>query len=85
MTRISLDEFDRDKRITALERQALILSGQLAARDSAITQLLKEMVAVQADSVQEFVEQYPQMLAEIDTKVLAAITEADQQTQEAGR
>lgn len=84
MTRISLDEFDRDKRITALERQVLILSGQVAARDSAITQLLKEMVAVQADSAREFVEQYPQMLAEIDTKVLAAITEADQ-PQEADR
>jgi hypothetical protein len=80
--RISLNEFDRDRRITTLERQVLILSGQLAARDSAITQLLKEMVTIQADAAVGFVEQYPQMLTEIDTKVLSAITAADEAVEE---
>lgn len=82
---ISVDEFDRDKRITALERQVLLLSGQLAARDSAITQLLREMVSLQADSAIAFVEQYPQMLSEIDTKVMSAIAEADEPIREVVR
>lgn len=77
MPKVSLDEFDRDKRITALERQVLILSGQIAARDSAITQLLKEIMVVQSESVQTFVDQYPQMLTEIDIKVLSSITETE--------
>lgn len=77
--RISLDEFDRDKRITALERQVLILSGQLAARDTAITQLLKEVMVIQSESTISFIDQYPQMLTEIDTKVLSAIAEADEE------
>lgn len=85
---ISVDEFDRDKRITNLERQVLLLSGQLAARDSAISQLLREMLSLQADSaeaVADFVNQYPQMLAEIDTKVMSAIAEADEPVREVVR
>lgn len=76
--RISVDEFDRDRRITALERQVLVLSGQIAARDAAISQLIKEMVSLQSDTAMGFVDQYPQMLAEIDTKVLSAIAAADE-------
>lgn len=77
--RISTDEFDRDKRITNLERQIMVMIGQIAARDAAIAQLLKEMVSLQADAGMTFIEQFPQMLDEIDTKVLSSITEADEQ------
>lgn len=75
--KISTDEFDRDKRISALERQVLVLSGQVAARDAAFGQILREMSATQHDAASTFVAQYPQMIAEIDAKVLSAITEAD--------
>lgn len=81
---ISVDELDRDARITRLERQVLILSGQLAARDAAVVHLLKECFAQAADTASAVAEQYSQMLAEIDTKVLSAITEADRE-QEAAR
>lgn len=76
--RLSMDDFDRDKRITALERQVLLVSGQLAARDTAIAQLLKEVMVIQSESAISFIGQYPQMLAEIDAGVLSAISVADQ-------
>ena len=75
--RLSTDEFDRDKRITALERQVLVLSGQVAARDAALGQILREMSAMQADVASTCVDQYPQMISEIDARVLATITGAD--------
>lgn len=78
--RISINEYDRDQRITVLERQVAILVGQIAARDAAVTQLLKEMVAIQADAAVSFIEQYPQMLEEIDLKVRDAMTQADEPT-----
>lgn len=68
-----------DRRIAALERQVLILSGQIAARDVAMKELLREVFTVQADTASSLIEQYPQMVAEIDTKVLSSITQADQQ------
>lgn len=75
---MSVDDLDRDRRISALEHQVLVLSGQIAARDSAITQLLREMYSLQVDAISEFITQYPSMLNEIDTRVLSAITDADQ-------
>jgi len=78
-TQISVDDYDRDKRITNLERQVLILSGKIAARDTALRYLLKEMVVRASEAAICFVDDHPEMLADIDAKVLSAIIEADQE------
>lgn len=71
---ISIDDLDRDRRISALEHQVLVLSGQIAARDAAFGQVLREMSASQHNAASTFVDQYPQMIAEIDSKVLDTLT-----------
>lgn len=76
--RLSMDDYNRDVRITNLERQVAILVGQVASRDAAITQLLKEVVAIQADTAVSFIEQYPQMLEEIDLRVRESLSRADE-------
>lgn len=76
--KISVDEFDRDKRITDLERQVLMLTAQVYARDSALSQILHQMLLKDDDDALNFVDQIPGMLAEIDIQVMASITEADQ-------
>lgn len=60
-----------EDRIAALERRVLILTAQIAARDVAITQMLKESLAISTN----FIQQYPDMLAEIDRRVLSTLTE----------
>lgn len=79
---ISDSDFDRDKRITILERQVALLSAQLISRDAAVTQLFREIISIQADTALSFLEQYPQMLSEIDLKVQEAMTAADQEAPE---
>lgn len=78
-TRVSLDEYDRDKRISALEEQLRMLTGQLAARDAIMPSLLREVINHQANAGTQFIEQYPQMLADIDLKVAEALAEATEQ------
>lgn len=75
--KISVDEFDRDKRITVLERQVLMLSAQIYARDAAIAQLLQQMLLKENDEAIEFVTEFPSMMAEIDIKVLESLSQAD--------
>jgi hypothetical protein len=66
-----------DDRIAAVERQVIVLSGQVAARDAAITTLLKEATHLQLDTARKFYDQYPQMLAEIDHRVQTSFLQAD--------
>jgi hypothetical protein len=67
-----------DDRIAAVERQVIVLSGQVAARDAAITTLLKESASLQLDTARTFYDQYPQMLAEIDRRVQTSLLQADE-------
>lgn len=66
-----------ETRITALERRVVILAAQIAARDSAITALLKEGTSMQLETARTFYERYPEMLSEIDGRVLESLAEAD--------
>jgi hypothetical protein len=67
-----------DDRIAAVERQVIVLSGQIAARDAAITTLLKESASLQLDTARTFYDQYHQMLAEIDRRVQTSLLQADE-------
>lgn len=60
-----------EDRISSLERQVLILTAKVGARDVAITQMLKESLSITT----KFIQQYPEMLAEIDRQVLSTLTE----------